>query len=270
MKPHLIDLEATCPPDTEVDMGATRLERTIAERQRLVRRTLAEELHRVRLDEGLSLRQVGEAAGLHPSHFPRIEAGERQPSLDTLVALAAAMGHDVSIRLYPGSGPRVRDHIQVRMVEALLTALHPRWIPRLEVVVYRPVRGVIDVVLQDRETGGLVAGESHSVLHTVEGQVRWAGQKADALPSALGWPWSDRGDDPPVGCLLILRSTAGMRDLIKAVPITFATAYPAKTADALEALTSGARPWPGNAIVWVQVDGSATRLLAGSPRGVPT
>ena len=249
-------------------MGSTILERTIAERQRLLRRAVADELHRVRLDEGLSLRQVGAAAGLHPSHLPRLEAGERQPSLDSLVAVAAAMGHDVSIRLYPGTGPRVRDHIQVRMIEALLASLHPRWIARLEVAVYRPVRGVIDVVLQDRESGDVVAGEGHSVLHSVERQVRWAGQKADALASARGWLWSDRQDQPAIGRLLLLRSTAAMRSMVQAVPVTFETAYPARTKDAMDALTTSERPWPGHAIVWVQVDGAATRLLAGPPRGV--
>jgi transcriptional regulator with XRE-family HTH domain len=254
----------------EVDMGSTMLERTIAERQRLLRRAVGEELHRARLDEGLSLRHVGAAAGFHASHLPRIEAGERQPSLDALVALAAAMGHEVSIRLYPGSGPRVRDHIQVRMIEALLAVLHPRWKARLEVAVYRPVRGVIDVVLQDRETGEVVAGEGHSMLHSVERQVRWAGQKADALSSARGWPWSDRPANPAVGRMLLLRSTATTRSLVQAVPVTFETAYPASTADAVEALTTSGRPWPGHAIVWVQVDGAATRLLAGPPRGIGT
>ena len=249
-------------------MGSTILERTIAERQRLLRRAVADEIHRVRLDEGLSLRQVGAASGLHASHLPRIEVGERQPSLDSLVAVATAMGHDVSIRLYPGTGPRLRDHIQVRMIEALLASLHPRWIARLEVAVYRPVRGVVDVVLQDRELGDVVAGEGHSVLHSVERQVRWAGQKADALASARGWPWSDGQDQPPIGRLLLLRSTAAMRSLVQAVPVTFETAYPAKTEDAVEALTTPVSPWPGHAIVWVQVDGAATRLLAGPPRGV--
>ena len=115
-----------------------------------------------------------------------------------------------------------------------------------------------------------MAGEGHSLLNSVERQVRWAGQKADALASAQGWPWSDRQDRPPVGRLLLLRSTAAMRSLVQSVPQTFEAAYPGRTADAVEALTTAAHPWPGNAIVWVQVDGAATRLLAGPPRGVRT
>ncbi len=249
-------------------MGSTILERTIAERQRHLRRAVADELHRVRLDEGLASRQVSTAAGLHHSHLPRIETGDRQPSLDALVALAAAMGHDVSIRLYPATGPRVRDHVQVRMIEALLAALHSRWVARLEVAVYRPVRGVIDVVLQDQEEGDMVAGEGHSAIHSVERQVRWAGEKADALESARGWPWSDRPDRPDVGRLLLVRNTAAMRELARTLPATFATAYPARPEDAVEALTTTGCRWPGNVIVWVQVDGASTRLLTGSPRSI--
>ena len=98
------------------------------------------------------------------------------------------------------------------MIEALLTALHPRWTPHLEVAVYRPVRGVIDVVLQDRDTLDLVAGEAHSLLHTVEGQLRWAGQKADSLASATGWPWADAVETPRTGRLLLLRSCSAMHD----------------------------------------------------------
>jgi transcriptional regulator with XRE-family HTH domain len=250
-------------------MGSTALERAIAERQRALRRAVGEELRRARQEGDLSMRAVSRAAGLHHSHLPRIEAGERFPSADALVALAAVMGYEVSIRLFASSGPRTRDGIQVRMIEALLRVLHRRWLPRLEVAVYRPVRGVIDVVLQDRVTSDLVAGEGHSALHVVEQQLRWAGQKADALPSAAGWPWADVLDGPRIGRLLLLRSSAANRELVRALPHTFATGYPASSADAVRALTAGDRPWPGAAIVWVQVEGRETRLLRGTPRGIP-
>ena len=190
-------------------MGSTNLERRIADRQRDARRALGAELRKARLDANLSIRSVSAAAGLHHSHLPRIEIGKRSPSQDALVALATVMGRDVSIRLFESATPQVRDRIQVRMIEALLAALDPRWTPRLEVAVHRPVRGVIDVVLQDAITAGLVAGEAHSVLHTVEGQLRWAGDKAEALPSALGWPWVDTVEPPTIGRLLLLRSCVG-------------------------------------------------------------
>ena len=249
-------------------MGNSALERAIAERQRSLRRSLGEELRDVRLAGDLSMRAVSAAAGLHFSHLPRIEAGERLPSLDALVALSTAMGHDVSIRLFPSGGPRVRDRIQVRMIEALLAVLHPRWVARLEVAVYRPARGVIDVVLQDRESQDIVAGEGHSALHAVERQLRWAGEKADALPSARGWPWADTLEPPRGGRLLLLRSSVATRYLVRTVPQTFRVAYPASPEAAFGALTGSSARWPGAAMLWVEVDGTATRILEHAPHGL--
>ncbi len=152
-------------------------------------------------------------------------------------------------------------------IEALLAILDPRWIARLEVPVYRPVRGVIDVTLQDRQTADVVAGEAHSRLHVVEHQLRWAGQKADALPSTRDWPWSDADEAPRISRLLLLRSTSAARDLVRSLPETFRIAYPASSAAAFAALTSGSVRWPGSAILWVDVNGSATRVMPGHAAG---
>lgn len=249
-------------------MGSTKQERVIAERQRAARVALGAELRRARLDANLSIRSLSTAAGLHHSFLPRIEIGDSSPSQDALVAIATALGRDVSIRLFESTAPQVRDRIQVRMIEALLGSLDPRWTPRLEVAVHRPVRGVIDVVLQDRSTLDLVAGEGHSRLHTVEGQLRWAGAKADALPSAKGWPWADTLELPEIGRLLLLRSCSETHDLVRSLPSTFAAAYPGDTEQAVAALTGATTRWPGAAVVWVAIDGKDTRLLKGRPRQI--
>jgi transcriptional regulator with XRE-family HTH domain len=257
-------------------MGETRQQREererrhrIAEQQGAARRAIGAELRRARQDANVSLRALGRASRLDPSHLARVEAGDHALGQDALVAAATALGRDVSVRLFESAAaPHVRDRLQVLMIEALLAALHPRWVPSLEVAVYRPVRGVIDVVLQDRDTLDLVAGEAHSLLHTVEGQLRWAGQKADALPSATGWPWADAVEPPRIGRLLLLRSCSAMHDLIRAATRTFATAYPGDTEQAAAALTGPGGRWPGAAVAWVTIDGKDTRLLAGSPRAL--
>jgi hypothetical protein len=201
-----------------------------------------------------------------PSHLSRVLGEASAISNDTLVAVATGLGYDVSIRLFESVGPRVRDRIQVRMIEALLAALHPRWLARLEVAVHRPVRGVIDVVLQDRETSDLVAGEGHSAISSVEQQLRWARQKADALPSAIAFPWATGPTSPRVGRMLLLRSCAANHRLVSSLPETFRTAYPDSTTVAASALRDGDRPWPGAAILWVHVDGAGTRLMGSVPR----
>jgi transcriptional regulator with XRE-family HTH domain len=249
-------------------MGETRLERHIKERQAALRLALANEVRRVLDAEGLSLRALGRAVGVDPSQLSRFLRGEGGVSPDSLVAVAAGLGYDVSVRLFESTGPRVRDHVQARMIEALLAILHARWLVRLEVGVYRPVRGVIDVVLQDRVTCDLVAGEGHGELRSVERQLRWAGQKADALDSAQGWPWTDAPVAPTVGRLLLLRSCAANHELMATLPQTFRAAYPDSSEAAVAALRAGAAPWPGSAIVWVDIDGASTRVLDGVPRAL--
>jgi hypothetical protein len=68
--------------------------------------------------------------------------------------------------------------------------------------------------------------------------------------------------------LLVLRSTAKLRHTASAFESTLRAAYPARTADVVEALTTADAPWPGAGIVWVWLDGKDTRLLEGPPRGV--
>jgi transcriptional regulator with XRE-family HTH domain len=257
-------------------MGETRQQREdrerrhrIAEQQDAARRAIGEELRRARQDANVSLRALGRASSLDPSHLARAEAGRHALSHDALVAAGTALGRDVSIRLFESAAvPHVRDRLQVQMIEALLAALHPRWDARLEVAVYRPVRGVIDLVLHDRDTLDLVAGEAHSLLHTVEGQLRWAGQKADALASAAGWPWADASEPPRIGRLLLLRSCSAMHDLVRTAPRTFTAAYPGDTELAVATLMGPAGRWPGAAVAWVTVDGKDTRLLTGPPRAL--
>lgn len=246
-------------------MGETVLQRSIRERRRGVRRAVGEEIRRVRLEAGLSMRELGAAVGIDPGHLSRVEAGSRDVSVRTLVAVAAACGHDASIRCFPSSGPRVRDRHQLRMLEAVLREAHPRWEARLEVPVYRPVRGVIDVVLVDRETDDLVAGEGHSALSAVDAQIRWARQKVDSLPSADGWPWTGSATPQRTMRLLVLRDTREMRELVASVPMTFASAYPAREEAVIDALTRTGRRWPGDAILWVRIDGARTHLLHRSP-----
>jgi transcriptional regulator with XRE-family HTH domain len=248
-------------------MATTELLRTASHRHRELMRAMAAELRRLRLDRGLSQRIVALAAGIDPSMLSRIEAGHREPSFETLVALSAALGAEPSVRLYPAAGPRIFDHVQARILEAVLRIAHPRWLPRIEVTVTRPSRGVIDVVFNDPVGADIVATEVQGQLRRAEQQVRWAGMKADALPSARDWPWGARAE-PRVHRLLVLRSTEASRTVVRSLPELFRAAYPVPEAAAYRALTSDTDAWPGNALLWADVDAERTRILRRAPRDV--
>jgi transcriptional regulator with XRE-family HTH domain len=257
-------------------MGRTTFEQAIADRQRHQRRAIGDEIRAPREDAGLSIRAVARASGIDPSHLSRVEAGDRSASQDALVAIAGAIGCTVSTKLFPSDGPRLRDHLQALMVNAVVGAAHPRWRSRVEVAVHRPVRGVIDLVLEDLEHPDLVAGEAHSQLRSAESQLRRAGEKADGLPAPAAWSWPAHGasggvrerDAPRTSRLLVLRSCHAMHDLVRTLPHLFRAAYPAHPSAAFAALTTSGPRWPGSAILWVTVDGAATRVIDGLPRSL--
>lgn len=240
------------------------LDRTHKRSFRAIRQRLGRDLFQVRTDAAATHGQVAALAGIDRSFYSRIEAGNANPSIETLAAIAVALGADLSIRFYPGTGPRLTDRHQSRMIETLLRTLSASWKPHLEVPVSRPVRGVIDLVLEHRTDGLLVAAEAYSELRRLEQQIRWSAEKAAALgSSALVGP----GPLPVVSTLLVLRSTASTRDLARQFEASLGAAYPARTTEVVDALRTGS-PWPGPGIIWIRIEGERVELLDGPPRGV--
>ena len=225
---------------------------------------VGEDARRLRLDAGLPIQRVAGASGLSRSHLNEIELGTADGSLPALVALADSLGADLSIRLYPNTGPRVRDHIQARIVEELLRIAHPRWRCMTEVPVYKPARGRVDVVFHDPQPALVIATEVHSQVRRLEQQLGWARMKADSLPSADFWRFAE---SPTVGQLLVVRSTRATRELARRFEATLRAAYPAPVTEAFDAL-AGLAPWPGSALLWADLTGDTVRILDRPPRDV--
>jgi hypothetical protein len=72
-----------------------------------------------------------------------------------------------------------------------------------------------------------------------------------------------------VSRLLVLRSTDATREIARRYAATLAAAYPARCADAFDALTSAHVPWPGNGMIWARVDRGRAEIMDSPPRGVP-
>lgn len=230
----------------------------LREADRRVRRQelrIADDVRRLRLDAGVSLRELSVATGLHHGHLARIEKGEVQPSIRALTVISVALGADLSIRFYAGNGPRIHDRFQAPMIETLISELHPRWTARPEVRIPGPARGIVDLVLTDRASPMTVIGEAQSEFRGIEQQLRWLAEKAQAF-------------GPSVSKLLIVRSTEATRDIARRYANILSAAYPARSGDAVAALT-GNEPWPGDAIVWMRLERGVAELLRHPPRGVP-
>ena len=240
-------------------------DREAQRRLRALRRSIGADVARLRTDAPSSIAHLAEVAGLDRSFVGRIEGGLATPSLDTLTALAIALGADLSVRFYPGTGPRLTDRHQARMIETLLRSLAPVWTAHLEVPVSRPVRGVIDVVFERSQPLLLIAAEAYSSVARLEQQIRWSTEKAASIGSS---PLVGTRPGWTVSRLLILRSTVANRDLARLFAATLRAAYPAPTRAAVRSLIGG-EPWPGDAMIWIRIDSDHLELLDGPPRGVP-
>ncbi len=224
-------------------------------------RALGEELRRFREDAGLTRLAVARAAGVDDAYVGRVEDGRGCPSLETYQRLAAALGLDLSVRLYPNTGPTVRDRHSAPMLEGVLQALDRRWRPLTEVAVRSPSRGWIDAVLHDARGRVIVATELQSELRRLEQLIRWHAAKAASLPSWEGWP--RLGEEPQISRLLVVRRTRATRAVAAEFAQQLRVAYPAHPDDACAALTTPHAPWPGAALLWAEVAGPKARLLAG-------
>jgi transcriptional regulator with XRE-family HTH domain len=228
-----------------------------------IRRRVGTQIRELRTDAGISQRRLAAAARVDHGFLSQIESGLREPSLSSLAALAVVLGADLSVRLYPNTGPRIRDHIQAQIGEELLRIAHPVWSRLTEVAVFRPARGRIDLVLQRPEV--VVANEIHSQMQRLEQQLGWATLKAESLPSADFWRFVD--PQPEISRLLVVRSTRATRDLAVRFEATLAAAYPAPAGAVHAALVDGAA-WPGAGMLWADLDRDTVRIRDRPPRGV--
>ena len=229
-------------------------------RQLRVRDRLGEQIRLLRIESGITLRDLSRACGLDPGHVSRIERGLAQPSIDALVAIGACLGAELGVRYFAGSGPRLRDRFQAPIVEALLRTMHPRWIRFPELAVPK-ARGFVDVAFGLPTGSAGVECEVHSEIRAVDDLLRRQREKALAVAD-LGVVGSE------VSRLLVLRSTKQNRDTVRLHEATFAAAYPGRADHALAALRGDAAPWPGPTLLWAGLAGGRAEILAAPPRGI--
>jgi transcriptional regulator with XRE-family HTH domain len=221
--------------------------------RRVARRALTAfgaDVYRLRTDAGVPRNHLARVAGIDQSYLARIEKGTADPSSETRARIALALGADLSERLYPNTGPAIRDRYQAPIAEAILAITHPRWHRFAEVAVRQPSRGWIDLALHDPPQQVLVATEIQSDLRRLEQLIRWSTAKADSLPSWDGWTHLG---SVTVSRLLVVRDTRATRQAVDAFRRLLRTAYPGDGREALESLT-GVVAWPGAALLWAVPD----------------
>lgn len=187
-------------------------------------RVLAD-ISRSRRGAGLSQEEIGRPCGLTRSQVARTEAGSRRTTIRELACLGAAVGLDVRLRAYPAGDP-LRDAGQQRLLERLLTRLHPslRWSSEVPLPIEGDLRAWDAVIRSD---GWRLAVEAETVLDDLQ-----------ALERRLSLKHRDGGGDH---VLLLVADTHRNRRALAAAPGAFAD-LPLGTRAVLAALRAGREP----------------------------
>jgi transcriptional regulator with XRE-family HTH domain len=203
------------------------------ERGRRLVMELGREIRQARQDRGLSLADVGRAAGCSLSTVSRIErALDPGVSIVEVARLLAVVGLDLRARAYPGGQP-VRDAVHAGLLERFRVRLH------------RSLGWAVEVPLP-------APGDPRAWDGFVQGPGWRYGAEAETAPSdgqALGRRLQLKLRDGGVdGVLLIVPRTRRVRDFLKVAGSGFLDLFPVPGDRALELLAAGADPG-GSAII---------------------
>jgi transcriptional regulator with XRE-family HTH domain len=178
-----------------------------------IRRLVGDEIRSPRIEAGLSQDHVARAAGVSKAEVSRVErAIAPWLTIDELCRLAAPLGLDVSIRLFPG-GPRIRDRAQVPLLERLHRELS------------RELKWMVETITGE---GWRVAVEAESRLHDLQAVERRIALK--------------RRDDGGVVVLLLVNDTRINRQALAVGATSLRALLPLDARAMLSALRGGRYP----------------------------
>jgi transcriptional regulator with XRE-family HTH domain len=195
---------------------------------------LGRELREARESSGLSLRDLGQAVSISHSQASRIERGlVHDPSLRALTRMAAAVGLEMSIRLYPVGDP-LRDVAHSRLLDRFRSELHPSLTIHHEV----PFGRDHDLRAWDAVVSGAgwrVAVEAETRLADVQALVRRISLK--------------KRDGGIATVILVIADTRGNRAAKVAARGSLAAEFPISGRAVLAALRAGESPSGSGVIV---------------------
>jgi len=208
-------------------------------RARYLRIFMGKELRIARVSGGLTQQRAAARAGVSQAFVSLVERGLRTPSWEVGCRLAAAVGCELSLRLYPAEGVGLRDSGQMELAEAIAAAAHPRWRLRLEDPVGDGSRRAVDIGLDHPEELGVM--ELEGGLADFQGQYRIAALKRDAISARA---------DRPVRLIIGVPDTAMIRRVLGTHAELIRRALPVSSRAIWRALRNGT-PIGGDGILLI-------------------
>lgn len=183
---------------------------------------------------GLSQQVAADAVGISQASYSRIEAGTGNAGLPVLAAIAAVLGLDLRVDVFPGGAP-LRDAGHIRVMARLRALLPPsyRWATEIPMPNVGDLRA-IDAAI--REPGIDAGFELETRLGDGQGTARRTLLKQrDAGLAAI---------------ILVLPDTRHNRSAVAAAAPTLRAAFPLDSRQVLAALRAGQTP-AANGILFV-------------------
>jgi len=213
-----------------------------ADTSRRLRTAIGAEIRIARRGCGLALRDVAGVVGCSPATLSRLERGLMvNVSVDLLARVAATVGLDLSVRVFPGGQP-LRDAAQIALLAAFRARLHPgiRWSTEVPL----PIQGDLR-----RWDGMISAGEWRNGVEAETAARDW-----QALAGRIELKRRDGRVD---GVILVLPETRRTRAFLQAAATFTPSVFPVPARQVLARLAAGQDPG-GSGIVVLRV-----------PRGQP-
>lgn len=183
--------------------------------------------------------QVARLAGVSWQTVARAESGDPRITFLTVCAVGEAVGLDVVVRGYPGTGPRLRDTGQLEIANLLIAVLHGTWRSVVELQV-GPHGEAIDLVCFGASE--ILAIEIERLLVDWQAQLR----RADAKRAALA-----AQHQRPVRLVVAVEDMPRNRRALEPHLEVVRSTFPAGSREVLRALRSGSE-LGSDALLWVR------------------
>jgi transcriptional regulator with XRE-family HTH domain len=203
------------------------------------------EVKLARVTLGMSRQQVADRARVSWSTVVRVELGDPHVGVETMCAVAEAVGLDVVLRVYPGRPPGLRDTGQLALAEQLVAQVNPAWQPQLELPI-GPHGESIDLAFFGADE--IIDSEVERMAADHQGQYRRADQKRQALAAQ---------HRRPVRLVLVVEDTRRNRAALGPHMALIRTMLPAGSREVLAALRAG-RPLGRDGLLWIRRRRSAS------------
>jgi transcriptional regulator with XRE-family HTH domain len=211
------------------------------ERAGWMSRQIGREYETTRRTLGWSQRELGERVGISQAMVSRIEAGRPDATLAGYASIGAALGLELSMRVYPAKGIVLRDEKQLRHVEHLVAVAHPSWSPLVEARASTDPQDMraIDLVL--RSAVEVCCFEVERDLRDWQAQLRADLLKRDALAAR---------EARPVRFILAVPDTRRMRALVRDHAPFIRATLPAPSRHIWASIRSG-KPIDADDLLWL-------------------